>query len=120
MNESQELPAIRCVAICPHCHRDVEFPLFLSSFYSFATFYGVASSSFYRLDTDAIHYGLATRESALAPAVSREHGAPNLIELPAQFFCPHCRAVVHGPPFSDLQQIGETRIVAMQLPLRAA
>ena len=111
---------MRCLAICPRCHRDVEFPLFLSSFYSFATFYGVSSSWFYRLDIEAIHHGLATRESALASAVIREGGASNLIELPSQFFCPHCAAVVHGPPFSDLRQLGEISVPAIHLPLRPA
>ena len=120
MNESQELPAVSCVAICQRCGCDVEFPLFLSSFYGFGTLYGISSSSFYRLDTDAIHYGVVTREAALAPAIAREGGASNLIELPAQFYCPHCRAVVPGPEFSELRQLGETRIAATRLPLARA
>lgn len=117
MNESQELPAVRCIAVCPRCNREVEFPLFLSSFYGFSTFYGVSSGSFYRLDTEAVSYGLVTREAALAPGIACEGAASKLIELPEQFYCPHCQTVVQGPPFSELRQVGETRIAATQLRL---
>jgi len=120
MNESQEVPAVRCIAICQRCGFEVEFPLFLSSFYGFSTFFGVSSGSFYRLDTEAIHYGVVTRDAALAPALAREGSASNLIELPAQFYCPHCHAVVQGPAFSDLRQLGETHVAATLLPLPAA
>ena len=94
MNKSQELPALRCIAIHPRWNREVEFPLFLSSFYGFGTFYGASSGSFYRLDTKAIHYGLMTREAALAPSNAREGAASNLIELLDQFNCLHCQTVV--------------------------
>ena len=120
MNESQELPAMRCVARCSRCRLEVEFPLFLASFFTFATFYGVTTGTVYRLDEEFIHHGLCSHDAALAPAVAHEHGAQNVIQLPDHIFCPHCKRVVEGRPFSEIQQLGEIRISAVQLPLRAA
>jgi hypothetical protein len=115
-----ELPATRCWTQCPRCHLGLEFSLFLASFNSFATFYGVTTGTIYRLDGTSVHYGLCTRDDALAPAADHECGIQNVIELPSQIFCPHCKQVVEGPPFGELEQLGETHISAVQLPIRAA
>ena len=68
-------------------------PALLASFYSFVTFYGVTTGTIYRLDEGFIHHGICTRDVALAPAVAREHGAQNVIELPSLIFCPHCKSL---------------------------
>ena len=115
-----ELPATRCWTQCPRCNVGLEFSLFLASFYDFATFYGVTTGTIYRLDETFVHYGLCTRDAALAPAADNERGVQNVIELPAHIFCPHCKQVVEGPAFEELQQLGETHISAVQLPIRAA
>lgn len=120
MHATTGLPATQCLAICPLCRGEIEFPLFLASFCNFTTFYGAFSGTIYRLDESFVHYGVCTREAAIEPAALREHGADNVIELPGHIFCPHCNQIVEGQPFAELQQLGEVRIPAVQLPLRSA
>jgi rubredoxin len=93
MVTTQKLPANVYETLCPRCGARVEFPLFQSSFYDFATYEEAHSGQIFRLDLDACHYRNLTVDDLLAQAQKLIEGqAPSArwIELPKEVKCHRC------------------------------
>ena len=81
--------------------------MFWASFYQFATYRGVRTGTFYRLDLDRIHYGKLDLEHELIALAARREDSFPLERVPDEMTCPAC-----GEPL----RISETELLSVPQP----
>jgi len=107
---SANVPISRCHINCSSCGLPTEFQFFESGpGGDFATFLGVKTGNFYRLDLAHAHYAAQSKSDLLVPAIELEGGLENLLSIPDQLQCKFCGKVL---PNSNIAVDGELTVNA--------
>jgi ribosomal protein S27AE len=114
----QKLPAHIYETLCPRCGARVEFPLFLASFYDFATYQEAQSEEIFRLDLDACRYQNLSIADLLAEVQSLIKGvaSPHWLELPKRIKCSRCREIFAQEEARQIRPSREDYVEAYILP----